>query len=97
MNTSSIYFGAINTSVFRERKSQGYKLTQTERIAEFFSNNPGNLYTPFEVQDALATDAPITSIRRAMSDLTRKGFLIKTSEQRLGELGNLNYCWKLNE
>ena len=69
---------------------------QDDKIYTFFTENPDKTFTPFEVQNEMKMrNVPITSIRRAMNSLTRKGMLIKTDEQRLGEYGKVNYCWKL--
>jgi len=40
-------------------------------------------------------DTPITSIRRAMNTLTKKGKLIKTDEMRDGFYDKLEHCWRL--
>ena len=39
--------------------------------------------------------APLTSIRRAMTTLTKDGKLIKTDKQVPGIYGTPNYKWKL--
>ena len=49
--------------------------------------------TPSEVYKALQEVYPITSIRRAITDLTGKGLLKKTSKQRAGLYGTPNYTW----
>jgi hypothetical protein len=74
--------------------------SQNAKILEFFKWNPGKLYTPFEIQNYVCILCngyltPITSIRRAMTDLTKLGYLEKTKEKRAGEYGELNFCWKL--
>lgn len=72
--------------------------SQNERILEWFRMNPNKLYTPFDIHNIYYSNgcsAPITSIRRAMTDLTKLGYLVKTEEKRPGEYGELNYCWKL--
>lgn len=40
---------------------------------------------------------PITSIRRALTNLTKQGKLIKTNEKRIGMYGRSEYVWKLSE
>lgn len=70
---------------------------QMDRVLEFFRNHPGKQFTPFEVQKALDMYYhPITSIRRAITDLTLSGKLTKCDEQRKGPYGKANYTWKLN-
>lgn len=68
---------------------------QDERILAIFQVNKRNL-TPFEVSavyNALYPPAPITSIRRAITNLTEQGKLIKSTEMRMGEYGKSNFTW----
>ena len=65
--------------------------TQKEHILEIFKG-AGEL-TPFDVQKVFP-QWPITSIRRAISDLTREGDLVKTGNRKKGIYGHQNYTWK---
>ena len=38
---------------------------------------------------------PITSIRRAMTNLTKKGKLVKTDTMDVGKYGKPEHCWRL--
>ena len=38
---------------------------------------------------------PITSVRRAISDLTRNGELVKTDKQVMGIYGRKEYVWRI--
>jgi hypothetical protein len=54
--------------------------------------------TPFEVSklyDAKHSPCPITSIRRAMTDLTKCGLLIKTEKKQVEVYGCPNYKWRV--
>jgi predicted transcriptional regulator len=51
--------------------------------------------TPFDVQDDVGHHVPITSIRRAITNLTQKGILIKSEVTKMGRHGKMNYCWEL--
>jgi len=91
-----MFYNTDNESGEELKRSRGNAWKQDEIILELFQKNPLNSYTPFEVMGILQmTHVPITSIRRAMNSLTRDGLIEKTQEQRLGEYGKLNYCWKL--
>lgn len=74
--------------------------SQNSVILAYFQASMG-IFTPNEILERLvligliAPNTPITSIRRAMTDLTKLGYLVKTDERRPGEYGELNYCWKL--
>ncbi len=74
---------------------------QEEIILEFFQNNPYKECTPEEVWRLTGLDqnnVPLTSIRRAMSNLTNdeKNDLIKTDKLVDGRYGSPIHKWKLN-
>jgi hypothetical protein len=86
-----------------EDLQQGKKTarTQEEIILELFKNNPRKAFTPFCVLDELATrldkfkHVPITSVRRALTDLTKAGLLYKDTDDQLeGDYGKFNCTWK---
>jgi hypothetical protein len=66
--------------------------SQEEKILEFFRRNR-QPYTPFQVQSKLMPQAPITSIRRAITNLTKRGCLKKTAHQVEELYGTVNYLW----
>ena len=65
---------------------------QQSKILGFFAAHPGRDFTPFEVQ-AHTEIKIITSVRRAITNLTLMGFLRKTPIQKLGNHGKMNFCW----
>lgn len=70
--------------------------SQNARVLEFFRLNPDNSYTPGEIKTFCCFyNSPLTSIRRAMTDLTKLGYLEKTKEKRAGEYGIDNFTWRL--
>ena len=78
------------------KKSKEKTFSQSEKILNFFEDNKGKSFTPFDVlKNVFGENTPITSIRRSMTDLERLGRLKKTKEQRVGLYGKMNYCWKL--
>lgn len=72
-------------------------LTQQWAVYRLFERNPGWHYTPFEVQKTALPTTIITDVRRAMSNLTEEGLLLKTDIMRPGKYGKLNHTWKLKE
>ena len=50
----------------------------------------------FDVRRLMKTNKNINSVRRAITNLTEDGYLLKTSERRMGEEGKMNYCWRFN-
>ena len=69
--------------------------TQEEYILSFFRSHSGERFTPFQVWQRLFTErVPITSIRRAITDLTTEGKLIKHEEDQRREMyGAVNCTW----
>ena len=71
--------------------------TQEERIVFLFELH-GVSMTPAEMHTAYIKyypECPITSIRRAMSNLTKLGRLQKTEQKVKGKYHIVNYRWKL--
>lgn len=69
---------------------------QEAKIMAFFEGRPHGNYTPWEVQDFIGlVNTPITSIRRAITNLTDAGKLKKTTVQRPGPYRNVAYAWEL--
>ena len=71
-------------------------LSQEGIIKNYFEAHPEALLTPFEVRAAVSIEC-ISSVRRAMTNLARKGILQKTNVMKNGPYGFPNYCWKLAE
>ena len=78
------------------KSSRSKAITQEEIILEFFTNNPNLQLSPFEISDTLELNAPITSIRRAMTNLTLEGKLKKTNAMVVGPYGKNVHTWRLN-
>jgi len=92
-----------NTTNETGQKLQSYEAkayTQDQQIADFFTCHPGELYTPWEIQSLVFKHPkpPITSVRRAMSNLTRDGILTKTKEKKeVGIYNRASYSWTINQ
>jgi hypothetical protein len=76
-----------------EREVKAVK--QTEKILKIFQENRYSDFTPAEVYLRFGQQIPLTSIRRAISDLTKAGDLVKTDTKRKGLFNEINYTWKL--
>ena len=72
---------------------------QEDLILAIFETYPNEGLTPFDIED-FAHDQevswPITSIRRAITDLTNAGKLTKTNTKKLGKYGKFVHTWKLS-
>lgn len=79
--------------------------SQQEAVLAFFKKRPQFEFTPFEVlnllrqyrPDLIHQAVPITSIRRAITNLTRSEppLLVKTKNQKPEKYGSPNFTWKL--
>jgi hypothetical protein len=84
---------ALEGAALEEARRSG--AVQTDVVLAFFKLFPDHSFTPAEVHRLILPHAPITSVRRAITDLTKAGKLRKTSERRVGDYGQLNYAWAL--
>lgn len=73
---------------------------QEERIVEILKEKNGIAVTPFYIHEAylkLYDAVPITSIRRAITNLTNQNRLIKTSQMKTEQYGKPNNTWMYNQ
>lgn len=68
--------------------------SQEELIKHFFCQRPGQEFTPSQLTPVLPS-APLTSVRRALSNLTAQGVLEKTTKQRPGAYRRPEHFWRL--
>ena len=92
------------THLRQQQKEEEYKtmLVNTEKqeqlvtmLAEEFVDktfSPSLMHAKIEYY---GRKIPLTSVRRAISDLTREGVLKKTDKQRTGYYGKREYMWRL--
>ena len=59
--------------------------------------NDDSYFSPDMIKTLLVQDYPITSIRRALTNLTNKGLLEKTNEMVMGRYGKKTHTWKKAE
>lgn len=94
------YFNTTHSSGAALSQYQGSAKAQEDHIAQIFQRHPTAAYTPSEVRamviSIVQADIPITSIRRAMTNLTTVGVLRKTQQQKTGPYGRPEYMWRLN-
>jgi hypothetical protein len=73
-----------------ERKAQGQEAIVLDLFCASF---PARL-SPEQVRDRVLSDAPLTSVRRAISNLTRAGVLRKCEEHVIGDYGRPVHVWQ---
>jgi hypothetical protein len=69
--------------------------SQEEFIKWLFNNQPDLQITPSQLLDLFDNNTPITSIRRALTNLTNDNFLQKTDVKVTGMYGKPEHIWKL--
>ena len=96
-----MYYNTAKATGDRLKKYKEKNNKQTDLILELFKLNPKLELSPFEVQTALkrfnVLRAPITSIRRAITDLTSNDRLVRTKTRKLGPYGRDSFCWKYSK
>lgn len=69
--------------------------SQNKQVAEFFQKHKPKVFTAWQVLDHLNWPVQrITSVRRAISDLTRADVLIKTDQKKKEREGELNFLYR---
>lgn len=88
------FYNTIDETSEQLVKSKKQTARQEDRIYSLFvaCNRP---LSPSMVLNQLALNCPITSIRRAMTNLTNSGKIIKTDQQVKGLYGKAEHLWML--
>lgn len=81
----------------QERKKDARNL-QDRILNDVFKKYPEKNFTPCEVHMIVDDfNTLLTSVRRAITNLTSEGKLNKLSIKRMGHFGTLNYTWELSK
>jgi Fe2+ or Zn2+ uptake regulation protein len=97
------YFDTTFVTAEDKVKYRNCAETQEKIIGELFSEIPDGSASASQVlselirRGELASNTPITSIRRAINCLAKEGVLRKTGENRTGLFGRPELLWKLNK
>lgn len=67
--------------------------SQEDKVLTYFRERPTRAFTPFEVQKIVLPNCPITSVRRAITNLTNKGELRKLPYKKTEKYGVSNFQW----
>ena len=92
-----MYNNTNNETGIDLRESWTSNAKQDDLILRIFMIAPNDSFTPDEIEEACQRcnkNWPITSIRRAISTLTKHGNLTKTSELREGKYGKKTHAWR---
>lgn len=93
------WFNTINFEGEDLKRENAKAAKQEELILSLFKANPDKLLSPSQVHAIVGKKyqiyPPITSIRRALTNLTGRLELIKTDEMVPGNYHLPEHCWKL--
>lgn len=67
---------------------------QDQEILDFMTTHHTESFTPAEIWMNLGMKWPITSVRRAVTNLTKEGWIEMTGHMKMGLYGTLNNTWK---
>lgn len=79
----------------RERYKLAADSQEAAILAWFLARPTGVKQSPEQINNAVLPDAPLTSVRRALTNLTRAGELERTPETTIGRYGRPVHLWKL--
>lgn len=89
------FYNTIGESGKELNSSRKQTIKQEDIVLGVFRANRKPM-TASEIHDlAFKDNTPLTSTRRAITDLTTRGVLEKTNIQKVGAYQKLNYCYKL--
>lgn len=92
------YYNTNRESGMTLRDSKRRAYTQEERVHQFFQGHRGELFTPDDIHTMVFEgQCPLTSVRRAMTNLTTAGYLEKLLIRRRGTYDKMVHTWRLNE
>lgn len=97
MSTSQAFYNTTNETGQTLEHCINQAKGQDKIVLDYFLDN-GSEFSPSQVwQGAFSCKVPITSVRRAMSNLVDDGALIKTGVKIEGYYGRMEHVWRLNE
>jgi hypothetical protein len=92
------YFNTANLKNPALGKAEQRAKNQEDMILDFFVDNPHLKFTPSYVWNHFESQGkqwPITSVRRAITNLTKRGVIEKCITQKTGIYDMPEYEWKL--
>jgi hypothetical protein len=100
---SKSFFNTIRLNSDELEKAHARAASQEQLVAAIFRANPGRKISPSQIQTLIGAKygrhCPLTSWRRAFSNLTADGVLTKcpTSDRIPGQYGLPEHTWQYNE
>jgi len=77
--------------------SQAITVSQEQRIYEYFITLRSYHVAPHGLVGLFQDGTPLTSIRRAVTNLEKQGKLVKTDRMVMGTYGKMVHTWRTKE
>ena len=96
-----MYYNTTNENGSLLKTNTKQAKNQTTLTLSVFQTYPTYTFSADEVwqflieNEAINEQTPLTSIRRAITDLTNEGKIVKTNRKVLGSAGRKTYTWRL--
>lgn len=91
-----MYYNTTNLGEATESQFALQANRQETAVLEFFRRNKSEQFSPEDIHVAVLSTAPLTSARRAITNLTKHGHLVRCDERVDGSFGRPVYLWRLN-
>lgn len=95
---SKNFYNTINLSGTELKTADSKAKGLQEQIRDFLHENHNQEFTPVEIHDIMRFKCPITSTRRALTNLSNEvdSCITKTEIMRQGAYNMPNHTWKYN-
>lgn len=93
MSCADHYFNTTNETGATLKTYRAKAAEQEDAILRIFQDI--GIASPSQIHKAMNTSAPLTSIRRAMTNLTTAGKLAKMDHKVQGAYGRKEHAWKI--
>ena len=93
MKTS--YFNTTHSTRGELCRYENQALSQEQKILRWFKRRHGHASPTDVLRDVFFNQVPITSVRRALTNLTNNGDMVKAHTQVEGPYGRPEHLWRL--
>ena len=94
-DTRRNYYNTTNESGATLTRSKSRASHQDDVVLAIFQQRPDVTLAPHEVLEISGASWPLTSVRRSINTLTKRGLLQKTAQQVMGTYDKPVYTWRL--
>lgn len=92
---TSMFYNTIDLAGDDLKRANIKAVSQEDKVLSFFRLHNTEKFTPFQIQRHVMPGSPVTSTRRALTNLTKEGLLTKLDEKKEEQYGEKNHYWML--